>query len=44
MPYRKVTYLEQIWYLIKFKVKEVRVWRSAKARAVARARKAAKED
>ena len=44
MPYRKVTYPEQIWYLIKFKVKEVRVWRSAKARAVARARKVAKED
>ena len=44
MPYRKVTYPEQIWYLIKFKVKEVRVWRSAKVRAAARARKVAKED
>lgn len=44
MPYRKVTYLEQVWYLIKFKVKEVRVWRSARARAVAKAREVAKED
>lgn len=22
MPYRKVTYLEQIWYLLKFRIKE----------------------
>lgn len=44
MPYRKVTYLEQIWYLIKFKVKEVRTWRSARARAAAKAREVAKED
>ena len=46
MPYRKVTYLEQIWYLIKFKVKEMRTWQSAKARAVVKvkAREVAKED
>ena len=46
MPYHKVTYLEQIWYLIKFKVKEMRTWQSAKARAVAKAkaREVAKED
>ena len=23
MPYRKVTYLEQMWYLLKFRIKEV---------------------
>ena len=44
MPYRKVTYPEQIWYLIKFKVKEMRTWQSAKARAAAKAREVAKED
>lgn len=46
MPYHKVTYLEQIWYLIKFKVKEMRTWQSAKARAAAKAkaREVAKED
>lgn len=43
MPYRQVTYLEQIWYLVKFKIKGVRTWRSAKAKAVARAREDAKE-
>lgn len=44
MPYHKVTYLDQIWHLIKFKVKEMRIWQSAKARAAAKARKVAKED
>lgn len=46
MPYHKVTYLEQIWYLIKFKVKEMRTWQSAKAkaRAAAKARAVVKED
>ena len=44
MPYRKVPYPEQIWYLIKFKVKEVGTWRSARVKAVAKARKVAKED
>ena len=23
MPYRKMTYLEQIWYLLKFRIEEV---------------------
>lgn len=23
MPYRKVTYREQIWYIIKFKLREI---------------------
>lgn len=46
MPYRKVAYLEQMWYLIKFKVKEMRTWQSAKAKArvAAKAREVAKED
>ena len=46
MPYHKVIYLEQIWHLIKFKVKEMRTWQSAKARAAAKAkaREVAKED
>ena len=48
MPYHKVTYLKQIWHLIKFKVKEARTWQSAKARAevraAAKAREVAKED
>lgn len=44
MPYRKVTYPEQIWYLIKFKVKEMRVWQSARVKVAARAREVAKED
>ena len=46
MPYHKVTYLEQIWYLIKFKVKEMRIWQSAKVkvRAVVKAREVAKEN
>ena len=46
MPYRKVAYLEQMWYLIKFKVKDMRTWQSAKAKArvAAKAREVAKED
>lgn len=46
MPYRKVAYLEQMWYLIKFKVKEMRTWQSAKAKArvAAKASEVAKED
>ena len=46
MPYHKVTYLNQIWYLIKFKVKEMGTWQSAKvkARVTAKAREVAKED
>ena len=23
MPYRKVTYLEQMWYLLKFRIKQL---------------------
>ena len=46
MPHHKVTYLEQIRHLIKFKVKEMRTWQSAKAKArvAAKAREVAKED
>ena len=41
MPYRKVTYLEQMWYLVKFKIKGVRTWQSAKAKVVEREREGA---